>query len=315
MVKILPKILIFVAIAAAVTAVIAGILPRSEATGSAAPKTVTVWLCERGEIVTVSYREYIVGCLFGAVSPKYDEKALNAAAAALNTTALYTLSEKSGFVNYGADFSDETEYLPFIMEEDAEELYGDKYPKYLAKMQSAADSGMKTVITYGGKPIYAAMCELSTGLTDSAADLGMSGFPYLASVEASADKDADGYKSVWALTPESIAPKLREICGGALNVDYANMFKNAVCLDSGTLKSVDICGCTVTGEQLRALLGLRSTAVTIEYAEDRFRFTCRGVGNNLGMSLYSANEAALRGAAAEEIIAYFYPGTEIATIK
>ena len=47
------------------------------------------------------------------------------------------------------------------------------------------------------------------------------------------------------------------------------------------------------------------------FSEDSFLFTVRGYGHGVGMSQYGANFMASQGAACEEILAWYYPGTKI----
>ena len=48
-----------------------------------------------------------------------------------------------------------------------------------------------------------------------------------------------------------------------------------------------------------------------DFSEDSFLFTVRGYGHGVGMSQYGANFMASQGAACEEILAWYYPGTKI----
>lgn len=274
-------------------------------------KNVTVLLEDRGEIITVSYREYITGCLFGLTSPKYESEALKAVAAAVNTTARYVQANRSTFMYSGADFSDSIDGLPFITADEAEALYGDSYSKYLARLDSAAESGIETLITYEGEPIFAAVCEISSGSTDNAADVLGNEYPYLNSIELEKDTECEDYESFRLMTPQGVFSALNEICTPSLTANYTSWFSNAEYLDSGTLRTIDYGGCELTGAELRDVLGLRSAAVSVEYTEDKFKFTCLGYGSNLGMSLNSADSLALQGYKMEEILMYFYDGVKI----
>ena len=65
------------------------------------------------------------------------------------------------------------------------------------------------------------------------------------------------------------------------------------------------------GETLRRVLGLRSPNFSYRIKDGKFIFTVKGYGNLAGMSLFGANEMAKEGKSYEQIITYYYSGTEI----
>lgn len=81
--------------------------------------------------------------------------------------------------------------------------------------------------------------------------------------------------------------------------------------ESGRVDSVLIGGQSVTGGELRQAFLLRSTAFTLEYTGEVFRFTVTGFGHGVGMSQYGANVMAQNGADYKEILAHYYPETEL----
>ncbi len=281
---------------------------QEEILESAPEEYVTVLLEDKGRIVAVSRSDYIVGCLAGLISPKCEREALRAAAACVSSTAEYYRTNRSGFSHSGADFSDKLTGLPYIPINEAKQLYGDDYEKYISKLSEAVECA--PTLTYNGEPIYAAVCEISSGCTDNAADVLGDGYPYLVSVPTELDAECKGYGSVSSFTEQSVYTALYTLCKPTLTADCSSWFSDAHYFDSGTLSSITFGGCEISGVELRNTLDLRSAAITVEYSEDRFRFYCRGYGNNLGMSLNYANELALRGEKAEDILKYFYFGID-----
>lgn len=283
-------------------------------TSCAAPKaaepkrSVTLYREERGEIITLGYEEYMIGCLFGAISPSAGEEALKAAAVVLNTASLYRLGHGGEGV-IPADFTDSGE-LPFcyVSQEEARELYGGSYELYLEKLSAAAEYGISHTLTYGGELIDPALCRVSTGLTDS----GGEDQPYHREVKIAADKKHDDHISTAAYSEDTVRRALTEITGvSGLSADCSGWFSSPIYNDSGTLISICFGGVPISGERLREAFSLRSAAITIDYTEGRFVFTCRGWGDNLGMSISGAEDMARRGAAAEEILMHFYSGAEL----
>ena len=71
---------------------------------------------------------------------------------------------------------------------------------------------------------------------------------------------------------------------------------------------------TIEARALRRTLGtgvIRSTLFDIRTAADRFVFVGSGHGHGVGMSQWGGQGMAKRGAGYREILAAFYPGTEL----
>ena len=66
-----------------------------------------------------------------------------------------------------------------------------------------------------------------------------------------------------------------------------------------------------SGTELRKLLGLRSTAFSVTATDAGITFETRGYGHRVGMSQYGADAMALDGSTYMEILAHYYPGTQL----
>ena len=69
---------------------------------------------------------------------------------------------------------------------------------------------------------------------------------------------------------------------------------------------------TYRGTELRTKLGLRSTAFKVETGISEIRITTEGYGHRVGMSQYGAEAMAVAGKDYKQILAHYYPGTELA---
>ena len=76
-----------------------------------------------------------------------------------------------------------------------------------------------------------------------------------------------------------------------------------------------ICGEPYTGIQLRRLLGLPSTAMSISAVGDTITIVTKGYGHRVGMSQYGADAMAVTGSTCPEILAHYYPGTQLETLS
>ena len=80
------------------------------------------------------------------------------------------------------------------------------------------------------------------------------------------------------------------------------------------MDTLTLCGTPLKGTQVRSALGLRSSAFTAAYADDAFTFTVSGYGHGVGMSQYGANIYAKQGWSYEEILAHYYPNTQLTSV-
>jgi stage II sporulation protein D len=81
--------------------------------------------------------------------------------------------------------------------------------------------------------------------------------------------------------------------------------------DGGGVAAVSVRGKSFTGTQLRAKLGLRSTAFSVEVRGKHIVITTLGFGHRVGMSQYGAQAMAKAGSRCEEILAHYYTGAEL----
>lgn len=254
-----------------------------------APSKISVYDSGAGAIYTPSYEDFLVGCVNGLIpqSGKLEPEALKAIAIAEDTRLRYIMESRSGFEYLGADLT-VNEQAPYTSNASAE-------------IREAVKSALNVSLTYDGEPFNAPICKVSAGKTEECP-------PYSPSLELPCDLNAKGFSSSASFTPEKVRAALG---GGNLSYNFVEWFHNPVYSDNGTLLFIDLGDMRVTGETLRSALSLRSTAIKVEFAEDRFVFKCTGWGNNRGMSINAANFMAKQGKTAEEILMFFYPDAKL----
>lgn len=306
--KIIPKKLTIVsgiALILLIALIVILILISHSGRESAIPSRVTLYRPETSEIITLSYEDFLCGCVAGLLPEKpseYNAEALRAIAIAENSRALYVLNNrgaaftapyaKTETVNFGADFITNADF-PYISTEIS------------ITLRTAVQNAMNSTLTLDGGPINAPMCKISSGRTDEDA--------LSPSVALPCDIDEKNFESRMSFTPDEILSALR--CKGIMPHDRSQWFNGATYNDNGTLLFINFNEIKYTGTELKRLLNLRSTAITIQFTEDKFCFTCRGFGENRGMSISAANFLAKTGKTAEEILAVFYPDCVLNTEK
>ncbi len=272
------------------------------------PERISLYLTDESRIITLSYRDYLAGCMLACVSPSSGKEALDAVACAVNSRALYLLNTRPHRRFMGADLSDDGDICqPYITEEAALSQLGEQYDAHRERIYRAVDFGIQHAIVYNSEIISAPMCRFSTGLTDSSSES-----PYLSSVAVPADENVEQAISTRTLSADMVMRTLAKEHGVTSLPDKRELwFSDATYLPSGTLKEISFGDKKLSGHELQKAFDLRSAAVTIEYTEQRFVFTSKGWGSNLGMSINAACVMARRGCTCEEILSYFYHGTEL----
>ncbi|MDE6733107.1 MAG: hypothetical protein K2J77_09570 [Oscillospiraceae bacterium] len=265
------------------------IFPRKSSSGSETPSRISVYDNAAGVIYTPSYEDFLAGCVAGLTpnNSELDPEAMRAVAIAENTRIKYFLANKSGFGGIGDLGADLTvsEYLPYSPE------------KVNERVKKAAKEAANASLSFNGEPFIAPICRISAGRTEALP-------PYSPSIGLPCDVDAPGCNGSSSFTPEAVREALG---GGNLSYNFAEWFRDPVYTENGTLRYIEFSGERITGDTLKKKLGLRSTAISVDFREDLFYFTTKGWGDNKGMSVNAANYLAKKGKTAEEILAIFYP--------
>ena len=168
--------------------------------------------------------------------------------------------------------------------------WGDDYDRWAEKIAAAVDATDGEVLTWEGKPIFAAFHACSPGRTEASEDVWVTALPYLRSVPTpETEADVPSFRSEVPFGTEELRSLLEDkIPGAVLPEDPAEWFSGEKRTSSGRLLSVEAGGVTLSGTAFRMLLGLRSTAVTWSLREGTFLFETEGYGHGVGLSQYGA---------------------------
>ena len=119
---------------------------------------------------------------------------------------------------------------------------------------------------------------------------------------------AQGFKSTATFTEEEIRAAFPEI---TFDDAPGKWFSDIQYFDTGYVEKLTVCGVETTGVHVREALNLRSASFTVTYENSAFAFTTLGYGHGVGMSQAAAVTLAEGGMTYDEILARFYPGTDI----
>lgn len=284
--------------------------PASSPPPAAAPHTLQVLI--DGQSVTMDMQEYLFGVVAAEMPAAFCPEALKAQAVAARSYALYcAAAHKHADADVCTDFHCCQAWKP---EAALREGWGADYEVYAQKLREAVAATAGQVLRYQGQPVFAAFHASSAGATEDCGEI-WNAQPYLISVPSPESAETvPNYVSSLSCTPLDFRDTVLSVYPDADFSGPEAAWIGAVSRDeSGRVAAVTLGGVEIPGTRLRSLFSLRSTAFTLEYADGCFLFTVTGSGHGVGMSQYGANVMAARGADYTQILAHYYPGTELCT--
>lgn len=268
--------------------------------------TLTV-LNRSGNLQQMTLEEYLLGVVLAEMPASFEPEALQAQAVVART---YTCKRMEGSKHDGAavcmdpgccqGFRSPADYL----DEGGKQAAVDK-------VRSAVKSTDGLVLHYDGHLIDATYFSCSGGSTEDAVAVWGQDVPYLQAVDSPGEEDAPRFTDSVSFSAAEFADKL----GLSDSGDPADWFGAVAYTDGGGVGTMVIRGKTFTGTQLRAALGLRSTAFTVSVDRRTITITTRGFGHRVGMSQYGAQAMAREGSTCDGILAHYFTGTELVRLE
>lgn len=248
--------------------------------------------------------DYIAAVVLAEMPASFEPEALKAQSVAARTYTKKAM-ETGGRHGDGSLCTDSTCCQAYIGRE--EYLSRGGRAENADKVFSACTATAGQVLLYDGELIEATYFSCSGGETESALAVWGGEIPYLQSVPSPEEEGSALFKQTLTFTPEEFSAAL----GTDLSGSPKDWFSLITYTEGGGVAAMTIGGRVYTGTQLRSLLGLRSTAFTLEAHENSITITTRGYGHRVGMSQYGADAMAAGGSTYAEILAHYYPGTEL----
>lgn len=259
------------------------------------------------EMVALDMETYLVRVLLGEMPTTFEDEALKAQSVAARTYARKAVETggKHGdgsVCNLSGCCQAYLEPEPYLNQGGTE--------AGIEKMRNAVRETAGQCLEYDGELIEATYFSCSGGRTEEAVAVWGSEYPYLQAVDSPGEENARWYTDEITFTTEAFFAALD------LEVPEENQqwLGRITYTNGGGVETIVIGGRLFTGTRLRSLLGLRSTAFTIEIKEDRICVTTKGYGHRVGMSQYGAEAMAAAGSDYRKILAHYYPGTELVTL-
>lgn len=265
--------------------------------------TVRVKRENKNTIEKIPLEKYLIGVLAGEMPVSYDIEALKAQAVAART---YTINKIEQNKTKEYDVVDTTNDQVYKDEQQLKEIWKEKYNENTKKLKQAIKETNGEYLTYEGKPIHAFFFSTSSGTTENCKDVFGESLPYLVSVSSTWDENSPSYQGELKLTKEEFCQKLEINC----NEIKINIERN----ETNSIKNITINNKTLKGTDFRFKLGLKSTNLEIEQANNNIIIKTKGYGHGVGMSQYGAKELANNGYKYDEILKHYYQGVEFKKI-
>ena len=284
------------------------------------PQDISVYFADEDVTREIDFEEYIKGVLPAEMPASFNIEALKAQAVAARTYSYHKYvkysenpdtvpDEHKGAVICSASVHCAAYYSPSQLEDmHGSEWMSTFYPKIVA----AVDETENEILVYGDEPILAVFHAASSGgSTESSEEVWGSILPYLVPADTAGEQVRDNYHTTATFSQSEFLKKLTEEYDVKIPDDKNILFSNITKTRGGSVSTIDICGITLKGTQVRSLFGLRSANFTVEILNDEVIFKVEGFGHGVGMSQYGANHMAENGSSYVEILENYYNGAEL----
>ena len=275
--------------------------PDTPAAADSRDSRVLLHITGESGMYTVTLREYLIGVVMAEMPSYFHEEALRAQAVAARSYLLYRRDQGYAIYDYGSSCT------AHFTEEEGRAFFGDAYDAVLEKVTSVVDDTDGEVLFYQDKIVCAAYHAMSYRRTADGAEVWGGDTPYLISVPTPEGEALSGIMTEYSFSET-------ELCR-LLNVEKALPFQFAQ-TSSGRAASVAAAsGEVFSAERFRALLRLRSTAISVaDQGADSITVRVWGFGHGVGMSQYGADIYADSGWSYKDILSHYYPQTSLGLI-
>ncbi len=270
--------------------------------------------------ITADDRSFLFGAIATEMSPDAPQEALKAQGVAAYT--YYSRLRKQQKQNptpslNGADFSADTQgWQIYVTKAQMQERWGKNFDTYYNNLTTVVNAVYGQVIKSDNDLADATYYAISSGNTETSEDIWGGKLKYLVSVASPGDVFAGGYQTTVTMTADQFkAAVLKSEPKANLSGDAATWVGEIKRTASGSVKSVQVGGASITGNDARTALGLRSANFTLTYANGVFTFVVKGYGHGVGMSQVGAEYMAGQGSTYKQILAWYYPTTTLTTIN
>ena len=263
---------------------------------------------QNGEMEEWAVDDYLIGVVLAEMPAWFEAEALKAQAVVARTYALKAYS--TGGKHGDGSVCTQPGCCQAYISEDAY-LQEKGSTADLEKIRAAVEETSGYVLVYDGDLIEATYFSCSGGKTEDALAVWGTDYPYLRSVNSPGEEAATHYSDTEFFDAEEFCASL----GIPLQGSPKDWVESITYTSGGGIAEARICGKLFSGVQLRNLLGLRSTSISITAAEEGITVMTKGYGHRVGMSQYGADAMAVSGSTWQQILSHYYSGTSVVKWK
>ena len=266
-------------------------------------ETVVRVLTKNNTVEKINLEDYLVGVVSGEVPVSFEKEAIKAQAVAART---YALKQIENHKNYEYDVKDDTSSQVYQTDEELRNKWGNNYDEYVKKIKECVNKTEGEYVSYNNEVIYAFFFSTSNGKTEDNKNVFGKDLPYLKVVDSSFDEsETKNFTTVKIVSLDDFYKQLNLEKSDELNIT------DIVKTESGRISSIMVNGNVFTGRDFQKRLSLRSNDFTIQKNNENITITTKGFGHGVGMSQYGANALAKRHKTYDEILKYYYQGTNL----
>jgi stage II sporulation protein D len=245
--------------------------------------------------------DYLVGLINCEISSAWPIEAVKSQAVIARTYALNRKEARSS--------------SPFHLESSVLDQVYDGCEIEDSRARRAVTDTVGEVLTHNGAVIQAFYHSNCGGRTEASENVWGARLPYLAGVDCI--YCLTGASSSWDIRLS--LPEMEErLKAAGYKVSGVTDIRPGVRNNRGRLKNVIVPSArgetSLTGDQFRKAIGygvIKSTNFTVRVANGEASFSGTGNGHGVGLCQWGAKQRALDGFDYAEILAYYYPGTEL----
>ena len=248
---------------------------------------------------------YLAEMLAGETDGGCEIEALKAQAVVLRTELYRTEKEKQTLLD------------KCLTQTQMKKKWGTKYEENLKKCQQAVQETKGIVLWYHETFAWTPFHQSSNGKTRDVQEvLGYADYPYITAKECPLDKAAEDEIQVHLIEYKEIQKRCREFLVAEEQKKAENGygyedFEIQEWDSSGYVRKMRIGETICTGDQFRDALKLPSSSFSFYEGPHGLKIATVGKGHGFGMSQWTAQEMAKDGKNYEEILQFFYEGTEL----
>lgn len=260
------------------------------------------------EVVAVSWEEFFLGALAREIPENSELEFIKAQAVLLRTNIYRTLSNAESPV---------LEDMFLTKEELEKKCMNLSDSAYYEKLKQAMAETRQEVLFYGESYATVPFHQSSSGATRDYKEVtGRDDCPYVVIRECPLDKEAEDEMQVATFDFKEVQKKCQSFLVAVTEEEAEKIYQFAdfeiMSYDSaGYVAELRIGDTRITGDQFRDALSLPSSSFSLEDADGKLRIVTMGNGHGLGMSQWTANEMAKEGKNYQEILRFFYEGTNL----